>query len=219
MTGAGGHEHWQPLRRARGGVVGLRQLACHTGLGHVRDEGGAEGGDDADEDECAGTRRGLLRLYDEVWESRRHVAGRGWRLAAKSSSWRMGSITPQSHKLPSREVSSGNRSSRGAARAFKASPAVAQPGDGALSLARPGQICIPASTLVALERAPPSGDIACAVISLVTSSLAAMLAAASAKQEAWPGEGVRGSSEGIRVTRGLPGSGWDRIKGQGQGSV
>ena len=36
-------EHGQPLRRDRDGVVDLRQLARHTGLGHVREEGGAKG--------------------------------------------------------------------------------------------------------------------------------------------------------------------------------
>ena len=49
----GGQEHRQPLRRARDGVLGLRQLARHAGLGDVRDDGGIEGGGDADEDERA----------------------------------------------------------------------------------------------------------------------------------------------------------------------
>ena len=49
----GGQEHRQPLRRARDGGLGLRQLARHAGLGDVRDDGGIEGGGDADEDERA----------------------------------------------------------------------------------------------------------------------------------------------------------------------
>ena len=36
-----------------GGGLGLRQLARHAGLGDVRDDGGIEGGGDADEDERA----------------------------------------------------------------------------------------------------------------------------------------------------------------------
>ena len=77
------------------------------------------------------------------------------------------------------------------------SPAVAQPGDGAPSLARPGQICTAASTLVALKRAPPSADIACSA-----TSLAAMSAVASAKQACV----VRGSGKDLRA-KGF-GSGW-----------
>ena len=57
-----GQEHGQPLRRDRDGVVGLRQLARRTGLGHVRSQGGMEGGGDADEDECSKARSVLLRL-------------------------------------------------------------------------------------------------------------------------------------------------------------
>ena len=56
-----GQEHGQPLRRDRDGVVGLRQLAHRTGLGHVRSEGGMEGGGDADEDERAEARSVILR--------------------------------------------------------------------------------------------------------------------------------------------------------------
>ena len=56
-----GQEHGQPLRRDRDGVVGLRQLARRTGLGHVRSEGGMEGGGDADEDERAEARSVILR--------------------------------------------------------------------------------------------------------------------------------------------------------------
>ena len=48
-----GQEHRQPLRRARDGGLGLCQLARHAGLGDVRDDGGIEGGGDADEDERA----------------------------------------------------------------------------------------------------------------------------------------------------------------------
>ena len=62
VSGAGGQVHRQPVRRAHVGVLGLRQLARHTGLGHVRVEAGAEGGGGADEDECAEARRVLLRL-------------------------------------------------------------------------------------------------------------------------------------------------------------
>ena len=67
VTGAGGQEHRQPLRRDRDRVVGLRQLARHTGLGHVREEHGAEGGGDADEDEHAEARSVLPRLYRLRW--------------------------------------------------------------------------------------------------------------------------------------------------------
>ena len=50
------------MRRAHVGLVGLRPLARRTaGLGHVRGEGGAEGGSGADEDERAEARRALLR--------------------------------------------------------------------------------------------------------------------------------------------------------------
>ena len=55
-------EHRQPLRWDRDRVVDLRQLARYTGLGHVRGEGGMEGGGDADEDECSKARSVLLRL-------------------------------------------------------------------------------------------------------------------------------------------------------------
>ena len=48
-----GQEHRQPLRRARDGGLGLRQLARHAGLGDVRDGGGIESGGDTDEDERA----------------------------------------------------------------------------------------------------------------------------------------------------------------------
>ena len=60
--GVAGQEHRQPLRRARNGVVGLRQSARHNGRHHVRGKG-AEGGGDADEDERAEARSMLLRLY------------------------------------------------------------------------------------------------------------------------------------------------------------
>ena len=59
-----GQEPRQPLRRARDGVVGLHQLACHTGFGHVREEGGAKGGGDADEDEHTELRLCRLRWGD-----------------------------------------------------------------------------------------------------------------------------------------------------------
>ena len=76
VTGAGGQEHRQPVRRAHVGVLGLRQLARHTGFGHVRVEAGAEGGGDADdEDECAEARRVLLRLRVEERTLRGCVAG------------------------------------------------------------------------------------------------------------------------------------------------
>ena len=64
VTGAGGQEHRQPLRRARDGVVDLHQRARHTGLRRVRDEGDAEEGGDADEDE---SRRGVVPLLVEKW--------------------------------------------------------------------------------------------------------------------------------------------------------
>ena len=48
--GAEGQEHREPLRRARAGVVNLHPLARHTGLRHVRDGGGADGRDDANEE-------------------------------------------------------------------------------------------------------------------------------------------------------------------------
>ena len=49
MTRAGGQKHRQPMRRPHVGVMaGLRPLARRTGLGHVRGEGGAEGGSGAD---------------------------------------------------------------------------------------------------------------------------------------------------------------------------
>ena len=65
-VGAGGQEHRQPLRRARVGVVDLHQPARHSGRRDVRDEGGAENGGDADEDEREGTRGVLLRLQVEM---------------------------------------------------------------------------------------------------------------------------------------------------------
>jgi len=64
VTGAGGQEHRQPLRRARDGVVDLHQRARHTGLRRVRDEGGAEEGGDADEDEGA---RGVHPFLVGAW--------------------------------------------------------------------------------------------------------------------------------------------------------
>ena len=66
VTGAGGQEHRQPLRRARVGLADLRQLARHTGVRRVRVEGGAEGGSDADEDEHVEARRVLVRLWVEM---------------------------------------------------------------------------------------------------------------------------------------------------------
>ena len=51
------------MRRAHAVLVRLRLLARHTGLGHVRGEGGAEGGRGADEDERADARRALRRLH------------------------------------------------------------------------------------------------------------------------------------------------------------
>ena len=51
-----GEEQWEPLRRARAGVVGLRLLARHTGLRDVREEGGAKGRGDADEDDRTAAR-------------------------------------------------------------------------------------------------------------------------------------------------------------------
>ena len=66
VMGAGGQEHRQPLRRARVGLADLRQLARHTGVCHVRVEGGAEGGSDADEDEHVEARRVLVRLWVEM---------------------------------------------------------------------------------------------------------------------------------------------------------
>ena len=52
------------MRWAHDGVVGVRQLARHLELDHVRGEGGAEGGSDTDEDERTGARRILLCLYE-----------------------------------------------------------------------------------------------------------------------------------------------------------
>ena len=70
-----GQEHGQPVRRDRDGVAGLRQLARHTRLGHVRSEGGMEGGDDANEDERAEARSvilcrllGVVRAVRRDWE-------------------------------------------------------------------------------------------------------------------------------------------------------
>ena len=49
------------MRRPQVGLVGLCPPARRTaGLGHVRAEGGAEGGSAADEDERAEARRALL---------------------------------------------------------------------------------------------------------------------------------------------------------------
>ena len=63
VSWGGGQEHREPLRRARDGVLGLRQLARHAGLGEVRDDGGAEGSGDADEDERTEA-RGACFLLD-----------------------------------------------------------------------------------------------------------------------------------------------------------
>ena len=76
VTRAGGQVHRQPMRRAHVGVLGHRQLARHTGLGHVLVEAGAESGGDPDEDECEEARRVLLRLRVEKRNSRGCVAGR-----------------------------------------------------------------------------------------------------------------------------------------------
>eukprot|EP00964_Phaeocystis_antarctica_P134099 scaffold98328_cov57-Phaeocystis_antarctica.AAC.1 len=76
VTGAGGQEHRQPLRRARVRVVALHQLACHTGLRDERADGGAKGGGDADEDERAEARRVPLRLWVEKRNFRGRVSGR-----------------------------------------------------------------------------------------------------------------------------------------------
>eukprot|EP00964_Phaeocystis_antarctica_P122954 scaffold86603_cov84-Phaeocystis_antarctica.AAC.1 len=51
-----GQEQRQPLWRARDKVLRLSQLARHAGLGDVRDDGGADGSGDADEDERAEAR-------------------------------------------------------------------------------------------------------------------------------------------------------------------
>ena len=65
LVGAGGQERRQPLRRAKDGVVDLRQLARHAELRGVRNEG--EGESDADEnDEREGARRMLLRLQVQM---------------------------------------------------------------------------------------------------------------------------------------------------------
>ena len=60
-------------------MVGLDQLARHTGRGHVRDERGAEGGGDADTDERSEARSVFLRLYRlrDGGGSGGHVAGGG----------------------------------------------------------------------------------------------------------------------------------------------
>ena len=60
----GGQKHRHPMRWAHDGVVGVRQLARHLELDHVRGEGGAEGGSDTGEDERTGARRILLCLYE-----------------------------------------------------------------------------------------------------------------------------------------------------------
>ena len=66
MSWVGGQEQRQPLRGERDAVLGLRQLARHAGLGDVRDDGGAEGSGDADEDERAESRGLLFRLQVET---------------------------------------------------------------------------------------------------------------------------------------------------------
>ena len=66
IIGAGSQEHRQPLRRVDDGVVDLRQLARQAGLRGVRNEGGAEGGGDADEDERAEARGVRFRLQVET---------------------------------------------------------------------------------------------------------------------------------------------------------
>eukprot|EP00964_Phaeocystis_antarctica_P058787 scaffold34874_cov38-Phaeocystis_antarctica.AAC.2 len=66
-------------------MVVLRQPARRAGLRGVRNEGGAEGSGNADEEERAGTRGVLLRLEVKIrmlgrgeWRGRVH--GRGWRV-------------------------------------------------------------------------------------------------------------------------------------------
>ena len=66
LEGLTGQEHRQPLRGERDAVLGLRQLARHAGLGDVRDDGGAEGSGDADEDERTEARGVLFRLQVET---------------------------------------------------------------------------------------------------------------------------------------------------------
>ena len=75
MTRAGGQEHRQPTRRANMSVLGPRQLARHTGLGHVRIEAGVEGGGDGNEDECVDAlhRRDALHLRGALRDVERHV--------------------------------------------------------------------------------------------------------------------------------------------------
>eukprot|EP00964_Phaeocystis_antarctica_P035919 scaffold20530_cov68-Phaeocystis_antarctica.AAC.7 len=63
VRGGERQEQREPLRRARDGVLGLRQLARHAGPGEVRDDGGAEGSGDADEDERTEA-RGACFLLD-----------------------------------------------------------------------------------------------------------------------------------------------------------
>jgi hypothetical protein len=75
VTGAGGQEHRQPLRRARVGVVDLRKLARHTELRHVWGEADAEGDSNTDEDERGEARRDLLRLWVEKRKFRGGGAG------------------------------------------------------------------------------------------------------------------------------------------------
>eukprot|EP00964_Phaeocystis_antarctica_P127577 scaffold91237_cov60-Phaeocystis_antarctica.AAC.1 len=87
VTGAGGQEHRQPLRRARRvGAVDLHQLACHTGLCHERVDGGAKGGGDADEDERAEAQNVPLRLCVEKRNFSGCVAGRCVSLCPRRSS-------------------------------------------------------------------------------------------------------------------------------------
>ena len=66
--GVAGEEHWEPLRRARAGAVGLLPLARHTGLRDVREEGGAKGRGDTDEDDRVAARSAhlCLRLSSEL---------------------------------------------------------------------------------------------------------------------------------------------------------
>jgi hypothetical protein len=75
VTGAGGQEHRQPLRRARVGVVDLRKLARHTELRHVWGEADAEGDSNTDEDERGEARRDFLRLWVEKRKFRGGGAG------------------------------------------------------------------------------------------------------------------------------------------------
>ena len=58
----GGQERREPHRWARDGVLGLRQLARHAGLGDVRDDAGADQGGGTGEDGRAEARGVLPRL-------------------------------------------------------------------------------------------------------------------------------------------------------------